>query len=164
MILTMVFAMSATAFAGTEAGSATITVIIVDTDGTVGFSESATVDSGQNVAEAIDDAFSHYYPSWTNGTDVYNGSATKYLDSFVGYTAENVSYQYNADGSGTSTDWGWLYTVNGVMPTFPNEPDHGMAMNQYTIQNGDSIDVVYTLTRTTWDANYNTVSEIIFPW
>lgn len=163
LALTMVFAMSSMAFASTN-GTATMNLIIVDTDGSIGYSESVSVASGQSVYDAVDAAFSYYEPEWISGTDVYDGSPTKYLNSLVGYAAENVTHQYNADGSGTSTDWGWLYTVNDVMPSFADNPDHGMAMNQYTIQNGDSIDVVYTLTNTSWDANYNTVFEIVYPW
>ena len=107
----------------------------------------------------------YYEPNWQPGTDVFNGDTVYYLTDFMNEPSNvNVDHQYNSDGSGWSIDWGWLYTVNDVMPSFPNEPNHGMAMNQYTIQSGDSIDVVYTLTKTTWNASYNTEYEILHPW
>lgn len=163
MALIMVFAMSSAAFANTDAGSATLAIYIVEEDGTSTQVDSMTVDAGQSVYDALD-ALDHYEPQWDTGKDVYDGSVVQYLTSFVGYPSNvNVDHQYNSDGSGWSKDWGWLYTVNDVMPSFANNPDHGMAMNQYTIQNGDSIDVAYTLTETSWDANYTTTYSYL-PW
>ncbi len=159
MILTMVFAMTATAFADTT-GTATINYYIYDeTEGVSWNVDTVTVNAGQSLYDALNSAQSHYEPNWQESTDVFNGETVYYLTSFMGYQSNvNVDHQYNADGSGWSKDWGWLFTVGDdhVMPTFEGEPNHGMAMNQYTIKTGDSIDIVYTLTETEWDADYNT--------
>ena len=166
LALVMVFAMTATAFAA-ENGTATINYYIYDeTDGVSWNVDTVRgVPSGQSVYDALNSNAGHYKPEWQPGTDVFNGETVQYLTNFMGYQSNiNVDHQYNADNSGWSIDWGWLYTVNGVMPSFPNEPNHGMAMNQYIIEDGDSIDVVYTLTKTTWDAEYNTTYEILHPW
>ena len=166
MVLVMVFAMTATAFATTD-GTATINFYIYDeTDDTSWNVDSVSVNSGQSLYAALN-TLTDYEPVWQSSTDVFNGDTVYYLTSFMDYPSNvNVSHQYNSDGSGWSVDWGWLFTVgtNHVMPSFPNESNHGMAMNQYTIQNGDSIDVVYTLTRTEWDASYNTTYQILHPW
>ena len=165
MVLVMVFAMTATAFATTD-GTATVKFYIVDVDGTAYLVDTVSATSGQSVYDVVD-SLSDYEPDWSTGVDVFDSTlTTKYLTSFMGYDATNEDHQYNSDGSGWSEDWGWLFTVgtNHVMPSFPNNPNHGMAMNQYTIQSGDTIDVVYTLTRTVWDANYNTTYSILYPW
>ena len=165
MILTMVFAMTATAFAGTDE-TPIVNFYIVEEDGTATLVDSVEAEVGQSVYDVVD-SLSYYEPEWSTGTDVFNNAlTTKYLTTYMGYGAVNVDHQYNSDGSGWSEDWGWLYTVgeNHVMPTFPNEPNHGMAMNQYTIQNGDTIDVVYTLTKTAWDKDYNTTYDIVHLW
>ena len=167
LVLVMVFAMTATAFASTN-GTATIKFYIYDEAQNTSWKvDTATVNAGQSLYDALNSTQSHYEPKWQESTDVFNGETVYYLTSFMDYKSNvNVDHQYNADGSGWSIDWGWLYTVgpNHVMPSFPNEPNHGMAMNQYTIQNGDSIDVVYTLTRTDWDASYTTTYQILHPW
>lgn len=167
LALVMVFAMTTAAFAST-AGTATINYYIYDdTDGVSWNVDTVTVDSGQTLYDALNSEQGYYEPEWMETTDVFNDDTVYYLTSFMGYQSNvNVDHQYNADGSGWSTDWGWLFTVGDdhVMPSFPGEPDHGMAMNQYTIQDGDSIDIVYTLTHTEWDSNYNTTYEILHPW
>lgn len=166
LALVMVFAMTATAFANTN-GTATIKFYIYDEEQNTSWKvDTVSVASGQSLYAALN-TLTHYEPNWETGTDVFNKETVYYLTSFMDCPSNiNVDHQYNADGSGWSIDWGWLYTVgpNHVMPSFPNEPNHGMAMNQYTIQNGDSIDVVYTLTRTDWDASYTTTYQILHPW
>lgn len=167
LALVMVFTMTASAFA-TTTGTATINYYIYDDTEDVSWNvDTVTVNSGQTLYTALNTAQSYYQPQWQQSTDVFNGDTVYYLTSFMGYQNNvNVAYDYNDDGSGWSTDWGWLFTVgsNHVMPSFPNEPNHGMAMNQYTIQNGDSIDIVYTLTHTEWDSSYNTTYEVLHPW
>ena len=165
LALVMVFAMTATAFADTN-DAATVNFYIVEESGEATLVDTVSATAGQSVFDVVD-SLSYYEPVWSAGTDVFDSTlVTKYLTSFMGYSAANEDHQYNSDGSGWSEDWGWLYTVgeNHTMPSFPNEPDHGMAMNQYTIQSGDTIDVVYTLTQTAWDANYNTTYNIVHLW
>lgn len=165
LVASMMFAMTANTYAATDAGSATIDFYIYDEDADTSWNvDHVTVDAGQSVYAALND-LDYYEPVWQQSTDVFNGDTVYYLTKFMDEPSNvNVDHQYNADGSGWSIDWGWLFTVNDVMPSFPGEPNHGMAMNQYTIQNGDSIDVVYTLTKTSWDASYNTEYTILHPW
>ena len=165
MTMAMMFAMTTTSFAGTAAGSATMNISIYDTEShdfiTV---DSATVEPGDSAYTALNAAFSIYEPAWTEGLDYFDHvTTTYYLNSFVGYAAYNVDHQYNSDGSGWSTDWGWSYTVNGEAPSFEGEPEHGKAMNQYQIQNGDNIEVVWSCVKTTWDKNMNTITETLRP-
>ena len=159
LALVMVFAMTATAFANTT-GTATINYYIYDeTTATFYNVDTATVDAGQTLYDALNSTQTHYEPKWQESKDVFNGETVYYLTSFMDYPSNvNVDHLYNADGSGWSKDWGWLFTVGAdhVMPTFEGEPNHGMAMNQDTINDGDSIDIAYTLTETEWDAAYNT--------
>lgn len=166
LALVMVFTMTAAAFANTNTGTATLKIYIVNDAGVSSCVRDVTVDAGQSVYDVIEalDGVDDYDPHWTTSTDYYNGDTVYYLDSLKSRDAENVAHQYNADGSGWSRDWGWLYTVNGTSPAFSDNPEHGMAMNQYTIQNGDTIDVAYTLTYTSWDANYDTDYTIVYPW
>lgn len=168
MALTMVFAMSASAFAATDAGSATLNIYIVDeSTGTGTCVDTMSVEAGQSVFDAIN-TLDYYEPKWQPGTDIFDGSETQYLASFVGYPSfVNVDYFYNPDPNkeSWSKDWGWMYTVDDAMPAFPDDPNHGMAMNQYTIQAGDSIDVAYTLTETTWiESTGETTYKIIYNW
>ena len=165
LALVMVFAMTATAFADADE-TATVKVYTVNSSGTATLRCTVSATAGQTVYDVVN-SMSSYSPVWSSGVDVFDSTlTTKYLTSFMNLTAANEDYQYNSDGSGWSEDWGWLFTVgtNHVMPSFPNNPNHGMAMNQYTIQSGDTIDVVYTLTYTEWDASYNTTYSIEYPW
>lgn len=163
MAMVMVFAMSSSVFATGEK-DATINIYIVKDDGTPNFVQSDSVASGQSVYAAIESTLKYYEPKWDSGKDVFDGSETKYLNTFIGYGPVNLDHYYAADNSGWSKDWGWLYTVNGVMPSFPDNPDHGMAMNQYMIKTGDVIDLVYTLTDTSWDSQYKTTFSVVYPW
>ncbi len=164
MAFTLLFAMSGSVFAN-ETGTATMNVYICDTDGTPYLVDSAEVASGQSVYTAIRNTFDYYDQDFYFRTDVYDDSLTTfYLEAFVGYEPVNIASSVNADGSGSSRDWGWLYTVNGSMPAFPDNIEHRKAMNQYVIASGDEIDIAYTLTDTVWNANYDTVFTIIYPW
>jgi len=156
MVLTMVFAMSATAFANTNTGTATITLYIVDETGGYPI-DGVTVEAGQTVYEAIESYFDYYEPDWDSATDPYNGDTVYYLQSFVGYSDIHVD-----GGANWSQDWSWMYTVNDVMPSFPDNANHGKTMSQYTIQPNDQIDVAYTLVYTTWDATTTTTTYT--PW
>lgn len=167
MAMVMVLAMSSSVFATGEEDATINYYIYDDKDGISWNVDTVSVASGQSVFDALENSGAPYEPKWDTGKDVFNGETVKYLTNFMGYQSNiNVDHQYNADNSGWSIDWGWLYTVgpDHVMPSFPGEPNHGMAMNQYIIKPGDSIDVVYTLTRTEWDAQYNTTFEILHPW
>lgn len=169
LALVMVFAMTATAFASTDAGTATISYYVYYEDlSTPDLFDSQTVDAGTNlyseVKEHCEDEELGYAVTWTTGIDPYNGDTTYYIDSMLGESAENVSHQYNADGSGWSIDWGWTYTVNGSMPYYTlTNPCHYKAMNQYTIQAEDDIEVVYACYKTEWDSAGNTVFTILDP-
>lgn len=165
MALTMLFAMSVSVFADTTNAHVTVSLYyegvaspdIVD-------SLDVQVAENDSIYDMIEDNFGYYAVEWTTGTDFFNGDTVKYLKTFgFGEKAKNVSYQYNSDGSGWSIDWGWIYTVNDTMPTFPNEPNHGMAMNQYKIQENDNIKITFGCIKSTWDANGNTTMEILDP-
>lgn len=167
MVASMMFAMTANTYAATDNVNANITLRLYYE----GVSEPADFDSavldvaeGTTIYDVITSEFGYYDPEWTTGTDPYNGQTTKYLKTFkLGEEAKNVSYVYREDGSGWSIDWGWIYTVNDKMPSFPNEPNHGMAMNQYQIQENDDILVVFACVKSTWDAAGNTTYEILDP-
>lgn len=168
LVASMMFAMTANTFAATDAGSATLNIYIVDeSTGTGTCVDTMSVAAGQSVFDAVN-ALDYYEPVWSTGTDIFDGSETKYLESFIGYLSfVNVDHFYNPDPNGKSwsKDWGWLYTVDGVMPSFPDDANHGMAMNQYKIKAGDSIDVAYTLTETTWvESTGETTYKIVYNW
>ena len=122
LALVMVFAMTATAFADTT-GTATINYYIYDeTEGASWKVDTATVNAGQSLYDALNSAQSHYEPNWQESTDVFNGETVYYLTSFMGYKSNvNVDHQYNADGSGWSIDWGlvvhcWTKSCNAFFP------------------------------------------------
>ena len=166
LALVMVFAMTATAFASTN-GTSTINFYIVDAaTGTGELVDSVTAASGQTLYSCILNNLDYYEPSWTQGIDEYDHvSTTYYLDSFMGYASMNVDHMYSTTMTNWSRDWGWVYTVNGAMPAFSDNPQHRKAMNQYTIQNGDSIDVAYTRVYTTWQPNSSDATFTIeLPW
>ena len=169
LALVMVFAMTATAFASTNTGTATIGYYVYYKNlSTPDIFDSQTAAAGANLYTVVktysEDPERGYEPTWITGTDPYNGDTTYYLDSMLGASAENVSHQYNADGSGWSIDWGWTYTVNGSMPYYTlTNPCHYKAMNQYTIQAGDDIKVMYACYKTEWDSAGNTVFTILDP-
>ncbi len=166
LALVMVFAMTATAFASTN-GTATIQYYVYYSDlSTPDKFDQHTVTSGSNLYTAVDTycRAAGYEPLWDDGTDPYNGQATKYLKSMLDSGAVAVDHQYNSDGSGWSIDWGWVYTVNGTMPYFTlTNPCHYKAINQYTVQANDVIKVVYACYKTVWDASGNTTFEILDP-
>ena len=167
MAIVMVLAMSTSVFAATgekAAGTAKVNIYIVEDNGNSTHVQTDSVEAGQSVYDVVKNIYGYYKPTWTPGKDVFDGSETQYLDTFIGYGPVNVDHYYAPDNSGWSKDWGWLYTVNDVMPSFPDNPEHGMAMNQYIIKSGDSIDLVYTLTDTSWDSNYKTTFKVVYPW
>lgn len=170
LVLTMVV----TLFAGFGGSASAITtdvdayaeIIIYDTDGTPYVVDYADINvpDGDTVYDVVNDYFDYYYPDWTLGIDPYNGQTTYYLESFVGYEATPVDYQYNPDGSGWSIDWGWVYEIDGVMPYFTLNPYHLKAMNQYEIQDGDDIDIIYAYVYTEWNSNGDIIDiEILDP-
>lgn len=167
LAMVMVVAMCVPAFAAAatpDAGTASFKIIIADETDHQGVEvDSGSFEAGQTLYAAINSDLSYYEPDWIKGKDIYNGETTYYLDSFVGYAAYNVDHQYNADGSGWSYDWGWIYLVNGKMPAFADNPQHRMAMNQYTIQPGDEIQIVYAYSYTEWNAAGDTTFHLIYP-
>ena len=165
LALAMVFAMTATAFASTN-GTATITIQYYDAEaGSSEIVDSVDVASGSTLKDTIDATFNTderpYEPVWTDDVDYYTQEPTKRLTSFISLEERNVDHQYKSDNSGWSKDWGWMYTVNGTLPTFPNEPNHGKMMDQYTIQNGDNIVIKYVYVETAWDSTGATIYNIV---
>ncbi|MDO4395996.1 MAG: hypothetical protein Q4E84_00390 [Clostridia bacterium] len=168
LTLVMVFATTASVFAADNGGTANYTIkfydqeagtsIVVDTSAESGI----TLNAGRNLYEEVNDTLGFYEPAWTSYPDYYDNTQTVFhLKSFVGYVEQNVDHQYNSDGSGWSKDWGWMYTVNGEQPSFPDNPNHGKMMNQYTIQDGDEIVLKYVYTETAWDSDGNTIYNIV---
>lgn len=159
LALVMVFAMTATAFASTNTGTATIDVVIVDPEtGNWETVDTATVESGQSLMTAIESNFDYYEPVFVDTVDQYifqtTGQTvmTKQITSFVGYEPANVDYFYNPDTTAYSwsKDWGWIFTVNGNMPTDPQDSEHYLSMEQYTLQAGTTVKVVYAYYQTNW--------------
>ncbi len=172
MILTMVFAMTATAFASTT-GTTTIDVVIVDPEtGNWETVDTATVASGQSLMAAIESTYDYYEPNFEPTVDQYiykttgQTVTTYYLDSFVGYEPENVDYFYNPDTTAYSwsKDWGWVFTVNGNMPTDPQDSEHYLSMEQYNLVAGTTVKVAYAYYKTDWiESTGHTVFTILNP-
>lgn len=167
LVASMMFAMTANTYAATDAGTANITyVTYYESDPTAYEFDWQVAAAGQNLYNVVNDYCQGqgYDPTWTDSTDKFNGQSTKYLDTMLGQGAINVSYQEYSSGGGMSIDWGWVYYVNDEMPYFTlQNPCHYKAMNQYVLQAGDEVEVIYACVKSVWDANDNTTFEILDP-
>ena len=118
------------------------------------------VSANQSLYSALNNS-SYWETEWESDTDIFNGDTIYVLTNILDYPSNiNVKTWTDNDGNACSSDWKWIYTVgnNRQTPEFDGEEYHYKSWNQYIIQPGDKIDVVYTLVESVeygpWEATY----------